>query len=99
MAGHLKFISQEDIRLDMSVRLMICLFVLESRLFDMCSWGRIERNVRLEGSFLFSILGHFLGENCAGYELQDRYFGCGISREILIRKRSRLYCYAIFYLI
>ena len=54
-----KFISQEDIRLDMSVRLMICLFVLERRLFDMCSWGRnrrIERNVRLEGSVFFSIL-------------------------------------------
>ena len=63
-AGYLKFISQEDIRLDMSVRLMICLFVLERRLFDMCSWGRIERNV----SFFFDFGAFFLGENRAGYE-------------------------------
>ena len=49
---------------------MICLFVLERRLFDMCSWGRIERNV----SFFFSILGLFLGENRAGYEWQDSLF-------------------------
>ena len=28
--------------------------------FDMCSWGRVERNVRLEGSFFFFDFGTFL---------------------------------------
>ena len=88
-------------RLDMSVRLMICPFVLERCLFDMCRWGRVERNVR--GQFFSLDFGSFFGRKFEqGMNRRIRYFGCGISREILIRKRSRLlffYCYGIFSLI
>ena len=49
-------------RLDMSVRLMICPFVLERCLFDMCRWGRVEQNVRLEGSIFLSRFWEFFWE-------------------------------------